>query len=94
MLAVPAPMSTAAQLCLPGDPSHSIDWHAVLVDAYQSLGARPGLQNPAYISSTFRDSLRRAHRSGMERAMAAATDDERLAVRHLPVCRQERKMEN
>ena len=29
----------------------------------------------------------------MERAMAAATDDERLAVRHLPVRRQERKQE-
>ena len=29
----------------------------------------------------------------METAMAAATDDERLAVRHLPVRRQERKKE-
>ena len=29
----------------------------------------------------------------MARAVAAATDDERLAVRHLPVRRQERKKE-
>ena len=59
-------------------------------------------QNPACISSTFRDPPRRAqntsdiscsYRSGMETAMAAATDDERLAVRHLPVRRQERKKE-
>ena len=31
--------------------------------------------------------------SVVERAMAAATDDERLAVGHLPVRRQERKKE-
>ena len=34
-----------------------------------------------------------SYRSGMETAMAAATDDKRLAVRHLPVRRQERKKE-
>ena len=62
MLAAPAPMSSVAKLCLQDDPSHSIEWHAVSVDAYQSLGARPGLQNPAYISSNFRDARRCAQK--------------------------------